>query len=169
MRIFTAHIFLAGLLALAIPISGCKGGDKGIQNGSAVKMHYTLTVDGTVMDSSSGKEPLAFTQGSGQIIPGLDEQILGLNTGEKKKVTVSPEKGYGVTDPARVQKLPRASFSNVKDLKPGSVVRGQRGDQVFQATIVEIGKTEVTLDFNHPLAGKTLNFEIEILDIQPPV
>ncbi|MBI4057508.1 MAG: peptidylprolyl isomerase [Elusimicrobia bacterium] len=139
-----------------------------VQKGSTVKINYTLTVDGQVVDSSTGREPLAYVQGSGQIIPGLEEQVQGMKTGDKKKLTVTPEKGYGPINPQAQQKIPRQKFQGQKDLKVGSVVQGEMGDRQFQAVIAGINDKEVTLDLNHPLAGKTLQFDIEVVDVQPP-
>lgn len=129
-------------------------------------MDYTLTVDGKIVDSSSGREPLIFVQGSGQIIPGLDGELIGLKKGDKKNVTVPPESGYGTVDPNAIKKLPRAAFNESEKMKAGDVVTGNVQGQEFQARIVEVGGAEVTLDLNHPLAGKTLNFDIEVKDVK---
>ncbi|MBI4051673.1 MAG: peptidylprolyl isomerase [Elusimicrobia bacterium] len=139
-----------------------------IESGSTVKIHYTLTVDGSILDTSSGKEPLVYVQGAGQIIPGLEEQLKGMHTGDKAKVTISPEKGYGSIDPKAFQKVPKKAFGNQKELRVGSVVRGQQGGQQFQAVVSAVGDQDITLNLNHPLAGKTLDFEVEVVDIQAP-
>ena len=135
----------------------------GIQNGSTVTIHYKLTVDGQTVDTSEGKDPLQYKHGEGQIIPGLEKELEGLDTGEKKQVTIPPETGYGHKDPAAMQKVPSSSFADADKMKVGSMVQGQAGDQVFQAVVVEITDDEVTLDMNHPLAGKTLSFDIEVI------
>lgn len=137
-----------------------------IRNGDTVKIHYTLRVDGDVVDSSSGREPLSYVQGSGQIIPGLEEQLQGLKSGDKKSVQVPAEKGYGVHDPAAVQKVPKASFANAEQVHVGEVVQGRSGNDVFQATVTGVSESDVTLDLNHPLAGKTLAFDVEVVDVQ---
>jgi FKBP-type peptidyl-prolyl cis-trans isomerase 2 len=134
-----------------------------IRNGSSVKMHYTLTVEGAVVDSSQGQEPLAFVMGSGQIISGLEEALEGLEAGAKKQVRVPPEKAYGPRDENAVHKVPKTAFQMDRELKPGDVVGGQIGDQPFQAVIEAVGAEEITLNLNHPLAGKTLDFEVEIV------
>jgi len=138
----------------------------GIQNGSKVTMHYKLTVDGQTVDTSEGKDPLQYVHGEGQIIPGLEKELEGLDKGEKKQVTVSPEAGYGHHDPAAIQKVPRSSFADANKMQVGSTVQGQAGDQVFRAVVTEINSDEVTLDMNHPLAGKTLNFDIEVVEVE---
>ena len=139
-----------------------------IKKGSKVTIHYTLTVDGHVVDSSQGNDPLTYTQGGGDIIPGLEEQLVGLAKGDKKTVTVSPDKGYGQPNPNAIQTVAKTSFQdsdNSKELKAGDVVTGHMGDQRFQAIIVSVDKDTVTLDLNHPLAGKTLTFAIEVIEV----
>ncbi|OGR59925.1 MAG: hypothetical protein A2X36_13760 [Elusimicrobia bacterium GWA2_69_24] len=130
-------------------------------------MHYTLTVEGSVLDTSVGKTPLTFVQGSGQIIPGLSEALVGLKKGEKKSVTVAPDKGYGLPNPQAVQKVPKKSFKDAETIKAGAVVTGDAGGRPFQARVTAVDAESVTLDLNHPLAGKTLNFEVEVVDLQP--
>ena len=155
------------VLMLASVSCGKLGKETGpmIKDGSKVAINYTLTVDGRVVDSSEGKEPLSYTQGSGQIIPGLEEQLKGLAKGEKKTVEVPPAKGYGERNDAAVQKVPRSSFKDGGDLEVGMMVSGQAQDQNFQAKVIEVGDKDVTLDLNHPLAGKTLNFEVEVVEV----
>ena len=131
-----------------------------------VKINYTLTVDGAVVDTSTGKEPLSFIQGNKMIIPGLEEALAGLKKGDKKQVTVSPEKGYGVLNAAAQQKVPLKSFNDTKSLKVGMMVRGINANSPMQAKVLAITKKNVTLDFNHPLAGKTLNFDVEVMNVE---
>ncbi len=137
-----------------------------IKEGSKVAINYKLTVDGEVVDSSEGREPLAYTQGSGQIIPGLEKELVGLKAGDKKSVAVAPAEGYGEHNPAAVQKVPRTAFKDADKLKVGSVVGGQVQGQDFEAQVVALDTKEITLDLNHPLAGKTLNFEVEVVSVQ---
>ncbi len=167
------RILLISILTVILAILGCqkkeiKEADVEIKKDSVVSINYTLTVDGVVVDSSQGKDSLSYVQGSGQIIPGLEEQLEGLHKGDTKKVVVSPDKGYGERDPNAVQKVPKRLFQNPEKLKVGGAVSGQDGDRAFRAIVVEIADQEVTLDLNHPLAGKTLNFDIEVVDIQMP-
>ncbi len=161
---------LSAVILAAFAFTACsKGGDSAanaIAAGSNVKMHYTLTVDGNVADSSAGKDPLAFTQGAGQIIPGLDKVLIGMKVGDKKKVTVAPKDGYGEVNPQAIQKMPKKMVGNIPDLKVGMTLQGKTPQgQSFRARVIKIGKEEVTVDLNHPLAGKTLNFDVEIIDI----
>ena len=136
-----------------------------IKKGSAVKIQYTLSVDGVILDSSPEGDPLSYVHGAGQIIPGLEDQLAGLKAGDKKEVTVSPENGYGPIDPNALQKVPKAAFDNAQTLKIGDIVSGQMGEQVFNAVVSQIGPEEITLDFNHPLAGKTLRFAVEVVEV----
>jgi FKBP-type peptidyl-prolyl cis-trans isomerase 2 len=156
--------WIAPLLVLA-SLTACRSKPT-IQNGSEVKLHYTLTVDGETVDTSRKGEPLSFVVGSGQIIPGLEEQLKGMSKNDRKTIIVPPEKGYGPVRPNAIQKVPRKNFQDAGALKPGMRVTapGPQG-QLIQARVVEIGKDQVTLDLNHPLAGKTLNFDVEIVDV----
>jgi len=138
----------------------------GIQNGSKVTIHYKLTVEGQMVDTSEGKDPLEYVQGQGQIISGLEKELEGLDSGAKKQVTVAPENGYGHRDPAAIQKVPRTAFADADKLQVGAMVQGQAGEQTFSAIIAELTDEEVTLDTNHPLAGKTLDFDIEVVNVE---
>lgn len=158
---------LGSLLTLSLLLGGfsaCKT-QQAIEKGKLIKLHYTLKVDGNVVDSSDKKPPLSFVQGSGQIIPGLEEQLVGLKAGDKKHVTLAPEKGYGTIDPKAQQVLPTKAFGDVTKLKVGMMVTGQNGNRPVQAKVVKIGAKDVTLDFNHPLAGKILDFDIEVVEV----
>ena len=157
---------MAAAAALALGACGKASGPAAVTKGAAVRLNYTLSVDGRVVETSVGKEPLNYVQGSGQLMPGLEDQLEGLKAGDKKEVTVPPEKGYGLVDPAAVQKVPKAAFPNLKDLKPGVIVGGQAGGRPFKAVVKSVGDKDVTLDMNHPLAGKTLVFDVEVLDVK---
>ena len=136
-----------------------------IEKGKKVTIHYTLTVEGRVVDTTEGEQPLVFEYGSGQLIPGFENNISGLKSGDKKNFEVSPEQGYGVHNPGAVEKIPRDAFKDQPELAAGKIITGQVGDQPFQATIVELDEKDVTLDLNHPLAGKVLNFEVEVVAV----
>ena len=165
MRVMTCLICL---LAASLVLAGCGAKKPVITEGASVKFNYTLTVDGKVMDSSEGREPLACVQGSHQIVPGLEEQLLGMKVGESKTVTVPPEKGYGQRDTTAVRQVPLTSFANPESLRVDGVVRGESEGRRIAARVTQIGPDTVTLDFNHPLAGKTLVFDITITEIVPP-
>ena len=155
---------LAVAVVAALGLAACK--KNVVTKGKAVKINYKLTVDGQVVDTSEGREPLTYVQGSGQIIPVLEEALEGAKVGDKKHVTIPPEKAYGLPNPNATQKVPRAAFGDMKDLKVGSVVTGQAGGRMMQAKVLAITPKEVTLDMNHPLAGKTLNFDVEVVGIE---
>ena len=137
-----------------------------IKKGSKVKIHYTLTVEGQVIDRSDGREPLSFVQGSGQMILGVEEALEGLQAGAKKEFTVAPEKGYGTVVPAPLQKAPKKAFVDAEMLELGSMVSGQVGGKPFQAQVAGVEGEHVLLDLNHPLAGKTLSFAIEVVAVE---
>jgi len=138
-----------------------------ISNGVKVQMHYTLTVDGETVDSSQRNKPLSFVQGEHKIIAGLEKQLAGLKAGDSKKVAVPPEDAYGPRREEGIQTLPSSTFSDPNTLKIGGLVQGSVDGNPFRARVMEIGKDTITLDLNHPLAGKTLEFEIEIVSVDP--
>ena len=136
-----------------------------IKPGSNVKLHYTLTVDAMVVDSSEGGEPLTYVHGEGQIVPGLEEQLAGLSAGESKAAVVVPDKGFGPRNAEAVHSVPRTAFQEAGDLKVGDKVTGQAQGRDFQARVTAVDTESITLDLNHPLAGKTLHFAIDIVEV----
>lgn len=136
-----------------------------IKKGSQVKFHYTLKVDGDVVDSSREREPLGYVHGEGQIVEGLESELEGMTVGDKKSASVSPERGYGEHRAEAVQAVPKTAFADLSTLKVGDMVQGQSEGQAFQAAVVGIDEDTVSLDLNHPLAGKTLHFDVEIVSI----
>ncbi len=136
-----------------------------IKEGSKAKFDYTLTVDGKVADTSAGRGPLEYTHGAGMIIPGLEKELAGMNVGDKKTVTVKPEEGYGLVREDAIKRVPKEAVSNAGELKVGDMVGASNGEHTFRAIVKEIGEKEITLDFNHPLAGKELVFDVEIKEI----
>lgn len=138
-----------------------------VKSGDTVRIHYTGTLnDGEVFDSSSGREPLEFTVGSGQIIPGLDAALPGMEVGEKKTVEVPVDEAYGPVDPGNRQAVPRAEIPDHIPLDPGTQLQLQSPQgQVMPVTVVEVTDENVTLDANHPLAGCDLTFNIELVEI----
>ncbi len=139
-----------------------------VQKGNKIKVHYTGTFeDGTEFDSSKGKEPLMFEAGAGQVVKGFDEAVLGMKVGEKKKFTLAPEEAYGpVHDELKKEfprdKLPEDMTPKVGDMLPLQAPTGQ----VYPAKVLEVRDDNLLLDLNHPLAGKTLVFEIELVGIE---
>lgn len=135
--------------------------------GDTVRIHYTGTLlDGTVFDSSDGRDPLEFEVGSGMIIPGLDSALPGMAVGEKKLVNVPCADAYGPINPAMQQSVPRDGIPDDIPLDVGTTLQMQTPDgQAMPVTIVNVTEEEVTLDANHPLAGKDLNFDIELVSV----
>lgn len=145
-----------------------EGAPRAIQDGTAVQLDYTLTVDGEVVDSSKGRSPLSYVQGKGQLIPGLEKQLVGLKAGDTRSLTVAPEDGYGPVDPEAFVEVSREQLP--PDIAPevGQALRGTGPDgRPFRATIFKVGSESVTLDLNHPLAGKTLFFDITVVNVAP--
>lgn len=136
--------------------------------GDTVQLHYKGTLDdGSVFDSSEGREPLEFTVGSGQIIPGLDKAIPGMKIGDEKTVRVEAEEAYGAVNPEARQTVPRAQIPPDVPLESGLQLQAQTGNgQTISVTVVEFSDEEVVLDANHPLAGKALTFAITLTGIK---
>lgn len=137
------------------------------KTGDTVHFHYTGTLsDGSVFDSSEGREPLAFTLGSGQIIPGLDAALDGMTVGEAKTVTIPADQAYGPRDPQARQAVPRDQIPADIPLEPGTMLQMQTPDgQAIPVTVAEADDQQVVLDANHPLAGQELTFAVEIVAI----
>lgn len=132
-----------------------------------VSLHYVLTVDGEQIDTSREDSPIDFLQGHNNIIPGLEHQLYGMKVGDKKEVTVSPKDGYGERAAEDIKDVPRSEFPDDIPLKPGVYLQVEDKDGFLEeATIVEVGKDTVKLDFNHPLAGKELHFQVEVVDLR---
>lgn len=134
---------------------------------SVASFHYTLTNDaGDVLDSSEGREPLAYLHGVGNIVPGLEREMAGHVAGDSFSVDVAPEDGYGNYIDELVQVVPRKSFEGVADLAVGMQFQAQTGQGPIAVVVTEIEGDDVTVDGNHPLAGETLHFAVEIVDVR---
>lgn len=139
-----------------------------IKNGDKVRVHYTGKLkDGTVFDSSLDREPLEFIVGTGQLIAGFENAVRGREPGEKVVAKIAPEQGYGDADDELVFTVSRNQVPEHIPLKVGTPLQLTSEKGNMDVTITEVGPEEVTLDANHPLAGKDLEFEIEILDAKP--
>ncbi|MEJ6397074.1 FKBP-type peptidyl-prolyl cis-trans isomerase [Yoonia sp. 208BN28-4] len=138
------------------------------QKGDTVQIHYTGTLsDGTVFDSSQGRDPLEFEVGSGMIIPGLDVAIPGMAVGDKKIVEIPCDQAYGEVNPENRQAVPRDQFPDDIPMEVGTQLQMQTPDgRAMMVTIAEVVDTEVTLDANHALAGKDLTFDVEMVAIK---
>jgi peptidylprolyl isomerase len=140
---------------------------KEAHNGDTVKVHYTGKLeDGTVFDSSEERGPLSFTLGQKQLIPGFEQAVLGMSEGESKTVTVPPQEAYGARREDLVLKVEKEKFPPQITPEEGKVLSLRQQDGgVIEAAIVDVGDDTVTLDANHPLAGRDLTFEIELVEV----
>ncbi|KUK68567.1 MAG: Peptidyl-prolyl cis-trans isomerase [Methanomicrobiales archaeon 53_19] len=152
-------ICLLGLLAASLLIAGCMGSAPTATEGDTVKVHYTGTLsNGTTFDSSAGREPLEFTLGEGQVIPGFEDAVLGMAVGEEKTVTIPVDQAYGSYDEDLILVVPR-------EMVPDEIA--VVGISLYQprGTIISVDDEVVMIDQNHPLAGEDLTFTITLVEI----
>jgi FKBP-type peptidyl-prolyl cis-trans isomerase SlyD len=164
------RLFLGAATLYVLVSTGAFAAEKNnvVKDGSVVSLQYTLSgEDGKTIESNKGKDPLKYTHGSNQIVPGLEKNLAGMKMGEEKRVKVKPEDGYGPVDPKGFQEFPKEKIPS-EGLKVGAVLmaKGPQGQQV-PVRVHEIKEKTVVLDLNHPMAGKTLVFDVKVLDIQP--
>jgi FKBP-type peptidyl-prolyl cis-trans isomerase SlyD len=134
-----------------------------ISKNKVASIHYTLRDDeGTIIDSSDGREPLLYLHGAGNLIPGMEEGLEGKSKGEKLNLKIEPEKGYGEKDENLIQEVPRSAFGD-QEVKPGMRFSTNQGGAV---TVTDVGLTSITVDGNHPLAGVPLNFAVEVIEVR---
>jgi peptidylprolyl isomerase len=138
------------------------------KEGDVVKVHYTGKLsDGTEFDTSANEEPLEFTVGAGEVIPGFDEAVVGMNPGETKTTTIAPDAAYGDYDEELLLEVERSDFPANITPEVGQHLKLKQADgEVLAAVITEVDDEVVTVDANHPLAGKDLTFEIQLLAIE---
>jgi len=138
-----------------------------VQNGDTIRVHYSgKLTDGSLFDSSEGRDPLEFTAGSGMVVPGFDAAVMGMEIGETKTVTLPPSEAYGEKNDDMTVEIPRAEFGADFTANPGEQLLIQLGDgNQIPVTIIQINEETVTLDANHQLAGKTLVFTITLVEI----
>ena len=138
-----------------------------IKNGSLVHFEYTVSDEkGTVLQSNKGKDPISYTHGQGEIIRGVEKALDGMELNEEKRFRVPPEEAYGPVDPNGFKEVPKSAIPAAA-LKPGTPIgtRGPKGEELV-IHVSEVKEETVVLDFNHPLAGKTLNFDVKVLGIE---
>ena len=134
---------------------------------SVVLIHYTLKDDsGAVIDSSAGGEPLAYIQGHGNLVPGLEKALEGKQDGNTLAVTLSPAEGYGVRDEALVQRVPKRSLQGSGEIRKGMQFQARTDDGMRVFIVTGIAGDMVTLDGNHPLADQTLHFDVEVVSVR---
>ena len=160
-----SYIVLAIIFMVGVMMTGCNAAQAKLVDTVQVNYIGTLT-DGTVFDTSAGREPLEFTIGAGQVVPGFDEAIKGMKVGEKKTITIPSEEAYGPRFEDMLEELPRDKLPEGKTPEVGQrlVAVNPDGRQTI-VTIVSISDNVVVVDTNHPLAGKDLTFEIELVKI----
>ncbi len=138
-----------------------------IQPGSEVVMHFSITLkDGTVADSTEGEEPLQFVMGDQTLIEGLELALYGLKVGDKQSLTIDPENAYGFPDPENIHVMQRDEFPEDMEIKKGVIIAFAMPDEdEYPGTITAVDEKQVTVDFNHPIAGHEIVFDVEILEI----
>ena len=143
--------------------------DRAVKDGMTVSFDYTLKeTDGKLIETSKGKSPLKYVHGQKQMIPGLEKQLTGMKVGDEKNVRVKPEDAYGPINKSAFQEVPKDKIP-ANGLKVGAVLAAKSPEgQVIPARVHEIKEKVVVMDMNHPMAGKTLVFDVKIVDIQPP-
>lgn len=139
-----------------------------VQEKSNVSVHYTGTLEtGEVFDSSRERDPLSFTVGEGQMIPGFEKAVKGMKLNESKKITIAPEEAYGAVRPDMVQTITKEQLPPELVVSVGQQLASEMPDgQQIIVTVTDVTENEITIDANHPLAGKTLNFDIEVVKIE---
>ena len=158
-------IFIVGFVGVSQALAE---DNAAIKKGDVVSLHYTGTLeDGSVFDTSKKRDtPLKFTAGSGQVIPGFDKAVMGMKKGEEKKFTLQPSEAYGERKPGLTQTIPRKLLPKNQEPKLGMMLAlGTQDGRQIPATITKVTDENVTMDLNHPLAGKALTFAIEIVEI----
>jgi len=166
MKLFLTIVSAGLFLCSGICSAQAKGAEVMIEKGKKVSFDYTLTVDGEIVDTSKDRGPLEYTHGNGQIIPGLASQMEGLKAGEEKTIEVGPEDAYGNINPAAFKEVPKTSLPEGFDAQPGAFLQMQGpGGQAVPVRISEVKDNDVVIDLNHPLAGKTLKFDVKIVEI----
>jgi FKBP-type peptidyl-prolyl cis-trans isomerase 2 len=137
-----------------------------VEDGTLVKIHYTLTVEDKIVDSSKGQEPMEFQVGSKKVIPGFEKALLGMEIGEKKTFKINPDEGYGRENPEGVKEILKDKLPPDVQPEAGMTLYAKGPNRKpHPVRIVEVKKDTIILNFNHPLAGKTLNFDVEVMSI----
>lgn len=172
MHVILLFVTLLSALALCSPayLSAAEKAkdDRVVKDGLMVSFDYTLKgTDGKVIETSKGKEPLRYIHGQKMMIPGLEKELTGMKVGGEKHVTVKPEDAYGKLDPKAIKEVPKEKVPP-NALKVGAVLAETRPDgSVVPLTVRQIKEKTVVMDLNHPMAGKTLVFDVKVVDIQP--
>lgn len=132
-----------------------------------VHIHYTLKNDaGELLDKSPADEPLGYLHGAGNIIPGLEAALEGMKAGDEVQVEVPPEAGYGARDEGLVQDVPRGAFEGIDEIEPGMQFQAESDQGMRIITVTGVDQDVITVDGNHPLAGETLTFDVEVARVR---
>lgn len=137
-----------------------------IARNKVVTLHYTLKADGELTESTEGRDPVAYLHGHDNIVPGLEAGLRGKSAGDELTITVRPEDGYGLRNEQALQRVPIKHLARPGKLMPGKVVTVNTNEGYRQAVVLKVGRFNVDLDFNHPLSGKTLVFDVKVLDVR---
>ena len=138
-----------------------------VARNSVVTIDYTLTdSDGSVLDTSTGREPLVYLHGNGNIIPGLESVLVGKSAGEHLNVSIPPVHAYGELDAEKVMEIPREQFAGITEISVGMQFSARSDHGEHAVTVTNVGSDTITVDANHPLAGKTLNFDVTIVGVR---
>jgi len=137
-----------------------------VSKGDQVAIHFTGRLeDGTVFDTTENRDPLQFEAGGEQVLPGLSDAVIGMEEGEEKSVTITAEEGFGIYDPEKTQEVPLSELPD--GVKVGDQLRAEAGDQVFRIWVREVNEEAAILDGNHPLAGKQMIFDLQVVPVSP--
>jgi FKBP-type peptidyl-prolyl cis-trans isomerase SlyD len=138
-----------------------------ISDNKVVQMHYELkNAEGVILDSSKGREPLAYIHGMGNIIPGLEKELQNKAKGDKINAVIAPEEAYGVKDDQKIFKVGKNQFQGDGGIEVGMQIQADAGGRMEVGIVEAIEGEEVTLNFNHPLAGETLHFDVEVMEVR---
>jgi len=132
-----------------------------------VTLHFALKLEnGEVVDSTFDKQPATFKVGDGNLLPGFEQAIYGLKAGDKRSLAISPEQGFGQGNPQNVQVMPRSQFQDMELSEGLLVIFNDAANTELPGVVKAFDDSQVTIDFNHPLAGKALNFDVEIIEVK---
>jgi FKBP-type peptidyl-prolyl cis-trans isomerase SlpA len=132
-----------------------------------VTLHFALKLDnGDVVDSTFDKQPATFKVGDGNLLPGFEQAIYGLKAGDKRSLPIAPEQGFGQGNPQNIQVMPRGQFQNMELSEGLLVIFNDAANAELPGVVKAFDDSQVTIDFNHPLAGKALSFEVEIIEVK---
>lgn len=138
-----------------------------ITDGRVATIHYTLSNDdGQVIDKSPPHKPLSYLHGAGNIVPGLEHALAGKQAGDSVEAEIAPEQGYGPRHDAMVQNVPRSAFPDIDAVKPGMQFEARTERGPLLVSVTDVGDEHVTIDGNHPLAGQTLHFSVEVAEVR---